>query len=311
MPEPLLTEGPPTDFRTFEGETPALTIETLAAIDEARDAQIQIALIAEETPSLYSPPDIPTVTLNQSPLKAAARERQRQGLTDDIQLAWSSFDEAFRTIRATIEEQGVFTFQKDFPLEDCRGFSLYGEAEIPIIVINKNENTNQAKTFTLLHEYAHLLLRSTGVCDESSDNRFERFSNQFAAAYLMPSHLVAQLVARSSGRDGAINAEVIKAVSRRLKVSQQATVLRLEELRYVPKDFYSDWLANLEHTERPPERQRGMVPWQTRKISEFGRRFSILALEAVDRNVVSRRDALTLLNTTNGVFEKMRASLIA
>src|SRR5699024_4139664 len=58
----------------------------------------------------------------------------------------------------------------------------------PLIFINTRD-TPQAQVFTLLHEFAHLLLGESGVSDLAPNNphKIERFCNRIAAEFLVPS----------------------------------------------------------------------------------------------------------------------------
>jgi Zn-dependent peptidase ImmA (M78 family) len=59
-----------------------------------------------------------------------------------------------------VEAQGVFVYQINASTtDDWRGIAIFDERNIPVIVINSNETFPAAKSFTLFHEYAHLLLR--------------------------------------------------------------------------------------------------------------------------------------------------------
>lgn len=87
-----------------------------------------------------------------------------------------------------MENLGVLVFQFAMPVHDARGFSLV-EDGISSIVLNSHDSIN-ARIFTLFHEYAHLLLGTSGICnlEESSELHLdiERFCSHFAGAILVP-----------------------------------------------------------------------------------------------------------------------------
>lgn len=76
----------------------------------------------------------------------------------------------------------------------------------PTIVVNSAE-ADQAKSFTIFHEYAHLLLRSAALCLEFQQNvdraDTERFCNRFAASFLMPEDAVKAITGPQSDSAGA------------------------------------------------------------------------------------------------------------
>ena len=79
----------------------------------------------------------------------------------------------------------------DVAVEEAWGFSIV-EPIFPVIGINKKLAPN-GRTFTMLHEFTHLLLGKSGICDiddytqrAQTDIEIEIFCNHAAAAALMP-----------------------------------------------------------------------------------------------------------------------------
>ena len=93
------------------------------------------------------------------------------------QLAWKAA-ETFNVWRAIIEATGCYVIFQKFDLEESKGFALYDDANTPMIVISKVEDYDPARTFTLIHEYCHLLLREPGVSDQNNDNPVEAYCNR-------------------------------------------------------------------------------------------------------------------------------------
>src|SRR5207253_681067 len=112
--------------------------------------------------------------LDQDPEVVAARERRKFNVSIEEQRQWHGLGEARRRWRERIEERGVFTYMIPLPEQELSGFSLLHD-DLAAICVNDREPTEGAKIFTLLHEYCHLLLRQTGISDENSSNRVERF----------------------------------------------------------------------------------------------------------------------------------------
>src|SRR5690625_1640536 len=70
---------------------------------------------------------------------------------------------------------------------ELRGFAIMAD-RARVVLINTTD-TPQAQIFTLLHEFAHLLLGESGVSDLSPHNprKIERACNRLAAEFLVPS----------------------------------------------------------------------------------------------------------------------------
>jgi Zn-dependent peptidase ImmA (M78 family) len=84
-------------------------------------------------------------------------------------------------------------------VEAMRVFSKYFDV-VPIIVVNGGD-APRARLFSLLNEYAHLLLHTSGLCDVRSDatttaadRKVEARCNKIAAEILMPEAAVMTLL---------------------------------------------------------------------------------------------------------------------
>ena len=91
----------------------------------------------------------------------AAQIRDFLGITLDEQFAWRKDDTALKAWRAAFFKVGVTVFKDAFGEETYCGFSLYDE-EFPIIYVN-NSNAKTRQIFTLCHELAHLVFRTSGI----------------------------------------------------------------------------------------------------------------------------------------------------
>ena len=149
----------PTDHRTFDGTPAKLTYETLLAIRSVQFRQESIQELAEMDDEIFAP-QLRRYLLSNDPEVVAKTERRSFAVTvrDQIQ---SSADKLWMTYRMQIEALGVAVYVEDYPIEDCRGISLF-VGDFPAIILSRNERQAQWKLFSLLHEYAHLLLREPG-----------------------------------------------------------------------------------------------------------------------------------------------------
>jgi hypothetical protein len=104
---------------------------------------------------------------------------------------------------------------------------------------------------------AHVLLRQTGISDPFvRENRVEQFCNSFAAEFLVPADQINHLLegVRIPRRP---NTEDIARVSKQLKFSQEASVIRLEELGLVDRGSYSSWLRAVSNYGNPDYKKHG------------------------------------------------------
>lgn len=247
LPSPPKLEPFPPDFRTSRSIAEAHSQATRDTVRWARRLQEWMTDLAEAEPESIPRPSLPAVDYRSTSAEVAGRTtRLSSGISTRQQLAWKSAAQAFRMWRSVVEAWGILVLVKSMPWEDCRGFVLWSPELIPTIVINSNDSAT-ARCFTLMHEYAHLLIREPAICVQDADAnhaaRVERWCNQFAAAFLMPEEAIS--FASAGVLDGGTPATVrhIQRVAARLRVSPHAAARRLDDLGL--SNYYRDHAGEL------------------------------------------------------------------
>ncbi|MCY3931429.1 MAG: ImmA/IrrE family metallo-endopeptidase [Acidobacteria bacterium] len=124
---------------------------------------------------------------------AAGTAREYLGVSLDEQVAWPDASAAFDSWREALEAVGVAVFKDAFRKEVLSGFCLYDRA-FPLIYVN-NSTAVTRQIFTLFHELAHLLFRTSGVDGLPQQEvavlppdarAIETDCNRFAAELLLP-----------------------------------------------------------------------------------------------------------------------------
>jgi transcriptional regulator with XRE-family HTH domain len=194
LPEPPRDFQVSRDFRRLPGQvaglaSPELRFEMRRA-QNRREVAVELFELAGD-----NLPGFPLQATLADDTERVAREiREFLGVTYDAQIGWKPAPnyESFNNWRATLESAGILVFQvTEVDVHEVRGFSLT-ELPLPAIVIN-NKDSLSGRTFTMLHELAHILLRQGGVCDLYEDvprppeeQSVEVFCNRVAAATLLP-----------------------------------------------------------------------------------------------------------------------------
>jgi Zn-dependent peptidase ImmA (M78 family) len=155
-------------------------------------------------------------------------------------------EEALKEWRLAIENAGIFVFRSPFVKDkDISGFCLFDE-RFPIIFLNSS-NGKTRQIFTLLHELAHLLLRSNGI-DRDCDERFcsgrnsaiEAFCDKIAAELLLPAESFdaeyKSLIQDKSVADSAD--DVCKGLAARFCASQESVFRRMLDRGFIKPDIY-------------------------------------------------------------------------
>jgi Zn-dependent peptidase ImmA (M78 family) len=287
LPEPPTKFEVMRDLRRLPGSgarqfSSALQLEIRGSAERRELALDLAADLDQEIPKFTL-----TAEITENPEVVGARIRDALGVTDELQANWRDADgrTGFNAWRTRIESTGTLVFQTTtFPTNEASGFAISAELS-PVISVNRKDALTR-RTFSLLHEFAHLMVGVSGVSDLETDERrppedqrIEVFCNQVAAAALIPKEsLLAQPVVAEHGlrAEGWSDAQ-ISDLARRFNVSREALVRRLLTLNRTTNDFYnrkrSQYIAEYQaaltrQREKTTEVKRNM-PQET--VSHFGR----------------------------------------
>lgn len=309
MPDTLPHSELPKDFRTFEGRPPILHPKTLDAIRSIEVLIDSLIEIRDENPDLVPTPRLAQVDINSNPANLARVQRRILGIDIEEQLSWRNSTDAWWYWRSAIESLGVFVHQFRFDAEDnCRGISFIRD-KIFTICIN-GADTTEAKIFSLIHEYVHLLLRDAGISDQNKVNGTERFCNTVAANFLVPRNA---LIGAANFPEGSAPREwdegAIQQLAQQFKVSVESMTLRLEETGLAPKGFYK--FKKDEWAKTPFVRRifRSKASYGEKMFRRYGLTCTNTVLNAVDAGVINRIDAGNILGVKTKYLAPMRRAL--
>lgn len=315
LPEPPADPQAMHDFRRLPEMGPRRFSPGLAL--EVRRAQQRRELIVElYEENLVSPTPFNLTTNDRADPEVAGEQiRAALGIRHDQQSRWGNQLPAFREWRTRIEEAGVLVFQATrIESDEASGFAYWADS-FPLIVVNRKD-VYPRRTFSLLHELAHLMLRQSGVSEvnvdaprPAADAQIEIFCNQVAAAALMPrsAFLAEPLVAQRPGVQ-AWPDDAIEVLSLTYNTSREGVVRRLLTFGRVTQEFYNRKRAQYAaefRAQRQREREaRGddgiprNMPRET--IADFGRPF----VRAVIENY--HQDRITLSEVSGYLGVKVR-----
>jgi Zn-dependent peptidase ImmA (M78 family) len=266
-------------------------------------------MIAWLTAELHEPlPRVPSATLDDDPTSMAAAIRSRLGLSIEAQFEWPSASAAFDAWRESIEDLGVVVFLFQLGADNCRGFSLWHE-RAPVIAVNTAWN-DEARTFTLFHEFGHLITLTNSACGiappaavSGAWDPAERWCERFAAAVLVPEPALRRLVAAKvgAGATRVTDISTVRWLASKFRASLRAVTLRLIELRLSNWDFYRDLPAAGD----AKRRGAGGKGRDRQEIQEdqLGGRALELFRRAVNADVVSRSEALTYVDVPDPALD--------
>jgi Zn-dependent peptidase ImmA (M78 family) len=242
------------DFRslpTKQTDTEGL-LDALLRDVRARQATVRDILLEDDAHRQV--PFIGSATMQDGVAALLAEMRRAIRLDIGEYRAQTSVESAFALLRSRVEAAGVFVLlignlgshHSSIDVETFRGFALADEVA-PFIVIN-DQDAVSAWSFTLLHELAHLWLGKTGVSGRSSEVQIEKFCNDVAAEFLLPSSELPLVgVERNSTVQVAIEHIDKFASERHLSRTMvayslyRAALLREETWKTISAWFLSQW----------------------------------------------------------------------
>jgi Zn-dependent peptidase ImmA (M78 family) len=319
MAEPPKDHKLPKDFRklptTSQGESLTYSKETLLAFRKASHLQE----VATELLNNINKPlgfEVPKYTLLDNPEDIAEIEREKSGVSIDLQINLENATNAYGVWRECLATYGIFVFEFNMPLEDARGFCLI-ETDPKIVVVSKKDAL-RGRIFSLLHEYAHVLLRESVICNIDSDSssninivKIENWCNQFAGAFLLPKAEIIKEYSDFTARNENI-LKFLQKLSDKYKISRESVLVRLRFLNLVDFSYYSRIKSIIEseirerkikeREERDALKAKGIEPsfmpqkpkdktiWNDR-----GANFVSLVLQNSNKGYITERDVMDIL----------------
>ncbi|MGH9875103.1 MAG: ImmA/IrrE family metallo-endopeptidase [Pyrinomonadaceae bacterium] len=297
------TASLPSDYRTSGGRRPKLSPETRLAIREAQELQGYLSELVEDDPQLITRIKLPSASTNDDPEATAATTRDLLGVPLHVQLTWRPGNESFNNWREHLQQKGLVILLKKMPWKDCRGFSLWDGALLPTIVVNP-EDVAAARIFTLFHECAHLILRSTGICTLAPTNAIEQWCNRFAGAFLLPTKDFTEHVKTypTAGPNYDWPMAQLSRLAAYYRVSRSVMAFRLQHLGFAISNYYDKHKSELSNFDqrpipsKPPKivRKPGWKERQT--LREVGSAAASVIVTAWQEQIADATEAADILN---------------
>lgn len=279
-----------------DGKPRDLNPEERAALRMATKRQKIAKRLAEELE--LQPVKIPQLTENTSPAQAA-----------QLAATWLEWDRrqqytilkskpaVFNALREALEARGVLTNLIKVESESFRGFALH-DFQAPLILVNAAVKNGGSRSFTLLHELAHLMRGVDKACakqDLQSKTSSEAWCNRFAAAFLIPESDLRSYLKKHLKQDwiAAQDEYAVGRISRYFKASWYCTAIRLVELGFADQGLIKHVSGDFVDPEKPGFLPGGRTRPQIR-YSEFGSTFTRLIDSGLSQDRVSSLDARKL-----------------
>lgn len=294
----------PKDYRMLPEKEGKFNKKTILAIRKARYLQ---GIIQELTINIENDlkPKITSYKITDSPLEIGLKYRSLLNFSEEKQI--TELKDAYKVyayLRELLEDKNIYSFQMSMPLEDARGFAL-SDKDPKVIMVNSKDEI-EARIFTLMHEFGHVLLGETAISlsELESQDEIEKWCNQFASNFLLPKEL-AQIVF-SEKKESLTETKTLNTLKRKYKVSKAMLVYNMLNLNFINQSIYKSIL------ERPiplkPEGKQKIVDPRTQDqkcIAELGHKLPSLVADNMEKGFITYSDALNYLSIKTKYFEKV------
>lgn len=296
----------PAHLRTAQGESQrALLPSERLVIRRAMRRQAFIADVRENA----EPVEFPELTRQVTPIQAGAMLRDWSDVSISNQLAWRSDSEGLRSWIGAAESAGIVPMQLSMGRDGMRGFALPDDLA-PIAAMNTAE-APAARSFTLWHEIAHLVLGEQRSCLSASPGaaHVERWCDRTANAVLMPRKDLFEY-AEAMPPDAA-QIEKAKSVASSFRVSIRAATMALIDAALLPAAAYRE----IDQTLATDQAKRGgggkgRKRYETR-IAEIGNRASKEIADALAERRVLQVHARRALDVDGYDLRRMAEAVSA
>jgi Zn-dependent peptidase ImmA (M78 family) len=250
--------------------------------------------------------------------EAARKIRDLLRVTFAEQNKWRESRTHYNAWRARLEAAGVLVFQvASVPKDQMLGFSLAARP-LPVIAINRKLKPN-GRTFTMLHEFVHVLLGENSLCDldeealrPPEEQAIEVYCNAVAACVLMPKEefLAHNVVATRKARSEDWADSDIDTLGRSFGASEEAVLRRLLTFSMTTEAFYRKKRALIQARNQRMEETREDVEFKRNMpqevVSNLGKPFTQIVLDTYAYDRLSLSDVSRYLGLRAGQVAKVR-----
>ncbi len=216
----------------------------------------------------------------------------------ELRNAWDLGMDPILSLCELLEGKGIKVIETDLP-ESINGLAchvLKGGEPVAEAVVVSTPITVERKRFTLAHELAHRIIRSTG----NPAINLEKAMNRCAGAFLIPGQRLREEA--GTGRQRVTYYEIVR-LKHTFGVSVAAMLHRLGDVGVLPPRSVRRALAAFAHSWRKTEPEP-LLPHHGFANFERPRRFKRLVLRAVGEGLISPVRAASLLDESLDSVER-------
>jgi len=293
FPEPPDESDIKNSFRTLPKRIEKLSPKMRFLIRKARVMQLNLMELYEDNLSEETIFKDIKFTANSSIKNLSKKVRNYLKIDLEEQKKWRSPEKALIQWREAVESSGIFIFKDSFKESDFSGFCLYDQY-FPVIYVNSKQ-TPARQIFTIFHELAHILFRTSGVdpIDEhyfrnlrDSNKKIEQMCNEFAGTFLIPEE---SLVLKNYDVGNNTDISVMYNYAREYSVSPEVFLRRIFGKRIINRSVYNNLIQKIQekYKEFLKKEKPGFVNPFLIKESHLGKKYISLVYSKYYKNQIS------------------------
>ena len=299
----------PKDYRFLPNKTNVFDRKTILAIRRTRSLQ-NLSKELSLNINYATKTEIKSAKLTDNPELIASEYREMLNLDIEKQRKFRDAYKMLGHLRDVLEDLNILVFHFSMPIEDARGFALADET--PNIIVINSKDSIEARLFTLMHEFGHIILGETVIDfpEESlqARNNIEAWCNAFSSAFLLPKEVSMDLFTKNKYK--LTETDTLNALSKKYKVSKAVLLVKMVSLNYISRQEFESVLARYAPEETKVEKKEMQVIGMTsdqRCLSEVGNKFVSLVANNFDKDFITYNDALSFLSIKSRNFDKVLA----
>ena len=318
LPQPPSLPPLAAEYRHLPGIVPGVESPELRLAIRIMSHRREVSLQLSGELGVTVPEFTVAAHLSEAPSEVGRRLREMLGITSQEQLGWRDEWHAWRRWREAVEGVGILVFQfQKVSLSQIRGVSLL-HFPLPAIGINSKETSPASRSFTLMHELAHIALargREEQVAqmekrDETSWQKVERFAEEIASAALILENILSEFLNRMSVPRDDWDIALVRKLASTFRVTPLAMATRLRSSGALSWEGYQRWRQDWEaYVATLKPRTGGFASPVDKTLSRSGRPFVQLVLDALDANRITSVEASRYLDMRFDHVEKLRHEL--
>ena len=320
LPEPPTVEPRPyTDRRTYNGtvyrETSYDLWAEIGRITGNRDKMLEYT----EDENDFEYEALPVFDSSATTKDIADAMRSYLGLVLPFKNK-TSYKNAYIYYRGVLEAHGIMVAQvTGIALEEMKGISIYYD-RFPIIAVN-NKDYERAKAFSLFHELAHLVRRSSSLClidfDDRNDEE-EKICDKIAAEIMMPEKEFTEVADEIGLAYREWSIECLNDIADKFAVSPVSVIRRLYELKKVTKSEYQriykelsdDFAMKQAQIDAANEGRNFNIPYYAKYLNKEGYLFAKVIMSSYSKGAISYGEMCQTLNVSRAHIDKIERAVM-